>query len=149
MVFAAVVFALIGLAASVVAFLGGQAIIGDGGASCPTRASSARSSARRSYLTGAGVLGLALGALLRSTPAAISTLFGAMFLLEGVAQLLLPAAWRDTVGPVPAVDRGRRVHRGDPAARHASARGPAWRSSSPTSLAVGAAAAWRLKRQDA
>ena len=44
-----------------------------------------------------GVLGLALGALLRSTPAAISTLFGALFLLSGVAQLLLPNAWRDNI----------------------------------------------------
>ncbi len=114
------------------------------------RACRGPSSAPRSYLTGAGLLGLRLGALLRSTPAAISTLFGALFLLGGVAGLLLPDSWRDTVGPYLPSAGGRRLQRGDPAGRQ--------RLSPWAGLAVflrylarrrRGAAAWRLKRQDA
>ncbi|MEU8607662.1 ABC transporter permease [Actinoplanes sp. NPDC048791] len=95
-VFAAVVF-VIGLAASAVAFTGGQALIGDGAASWSDAGVVRAVVGSAVILAGSGVLGLALGALLRSTPAAISTLFGAMFLLSGVAQLLLPESWRDNV----------------------------------------------------
>lgn len=49
------------------------------------------------YLTGIALMGLAFGTLLRSTPAAISTLFGLVFLLPGLGGLLLPASWRDDV----------------------------------------------------
>jgi ABC-2 type transport system permease protein len=97
-VFAAVVFPLM-LVAAFAAFLGGQAIIGDGGASLADPGALRAVVGSAAYVTGAGLLGLALGALLRSTPAAISTFFGVMFLLEGVVQVLLPASWRDTVGP--------------------------------------------------
>lgn len=41
-------------------------------------------------------MGLALGALLRSTAVAISTLF-AFVLLPGLGGLLLPASWKDDV----------------------------------------------------
>ena len=95
-VFAVVVF-VIGLAASAVAFTGGQALIGDGAASWSDAGVVRAVIGSAVILAGSGVLGLALGALLRSTPAAISTLFGAMFLLSGVAQLLLPESWRDNV----------------------------------------------------
>ena len=95
-VFAVVVF-VIGLAASAVAFTGGQALIGDGAASWSDAGVVRAVVGSAVILAGSGVLGLALGALLRSTPAAISTLFGAMFLLSGVAQLLLPDSWRDNV----------------------------------------------------
>ncbi|MDP4500382.1 hypothetical protein [Nonomuraea turcica] len=53
-------------------------------------------------LAGSGVLGVALGGLLRSTPAAITTLFGVMFLLSGVASLLLPASWAEVTQYLPA-----------------------------------------------
>jgi len=97
-VFTGVVFPLM-LVAGLVAFLGGQAIIGDAGASLGDPGAWRAIVGSAAYVTGAGLLGLALGALLRSTPAAISTFFGVMFLLEGVVQLLLPSSWRDTVGP--------------------------------------------------
>jgi ABC-2 type transport system permease protein len=95
-VFAVVVF-VTGLAASAIAFTGGQALIGDGAASWSDTGVVRAVVGSAVILAGSGVLGLALGALLRSTPAAISTLFGAMFLLSGVAQLLLPDSWRDNV----------------------------------------------------
>jgi ABC-type transport system involved in multi-copper enzyme maturation permease subunit len=97
-VFTAVVFPVM-LLAGFAAFLGGQAIIGDGGASLSDPGALRAVVGSAAYVTGAGLLGLGLGALLRSTPAAISTFFGVMFLLEGVVQLLLPSSWRDTVGP--------------------------------------------------
>ncbi|MEU8232652.1 ABC transporter permease [Actinoplanes sp. NPDC048967] len=93
----AVVVLVIGLAASAAAFTGGQALIGDGAASWSDAGVVRAVVGSAVILAGSGVLGLALGALLRSTPAAISTLFGAMFLLSGVAQLLLPESWRDNV----------------------------------------------------
>jgi ABC-type transport system involved in multi-copper enzyme maturation permease subunit len=95
-VFAAVAF-VIGLAASALAFTGGQALIGEGAASWSDAGVARAVIGSAVILAGSGVLGLALGALLRSTPAAISTLFGVMFLLSGIAQLLLPDSWRDDV----------------------------------------------------
>lgn len=146
-VFAAVVFPLM-LVASLVAFLGGQAIIGDGGAALSDPGVFRAVVGSAVYLTGAGLLGLLLGALLRSTPAAISTLFGALFLLEGVVQLLIPDAWRDTIGPyLPSTAGG---------AFSAVTQQPGtlspWAGLAVFAaylVAVGAAAAWRLKRQDA
>jgi ABC-type transport system involved in multi-copper enzyme maturation permease subunit len=48
------------------------------------------------YLTGVGLLGLGLGALLRSTAGAIAVLFGMLFALQLVAGLL-PVTWEDHV----------------------------------------------------
>ena len=48
------------------------------------------------YLTAIGVLGLALGALLRNTAAAISTLFGLLFVLPIIIHFL-PTSFSDTV----------------------------------------------------
>src|SRR6185312_12639021 len=94
-VFAAVAFPLM-LAASFVAFLGGQAIIGDAGASLSDGGALRAVIGSAVVLTGAGLLGLMLGAVFRSTAPAITTLFGGLFLLEGIAGLLLPESWRDT-----------------------------------------------------
>jgi len=49
------------------------------------------------YLTGIAVLGMALGAILRSTAAAITALVALLFVLPGVLFLTLPDAWRDPV----------------------------------------------------
>ena len=95
-VFAAVAF-VTGLAASAIAFSGGQALISNDASAWSDPGVTRAVIGSAVVLAGSGVLGLALGALLRSTPAAISTLFGALFLLSGVAQLLLPDSWRDNV----------------------------------------------------
>ncbi len=50
------------------------------------------------YLTGAGLIGLAAGALVRNTAGAIATVVGALFLVPGVVQLL-PRSWNDTISP--------------------------------------------------
>jgi len=50
------------------------------------------------YLTGAGLIGLAVGALLRNTAAAITTVVGALFVVPGLFQLL-PQSWDDNVAP--------------------------------------------------
>ena len=51
------------------------------------------------YLTGVTVMGLAVGALLRTTPAALSVLFALLFLVPGLGQVLLPASIGDDVLP--------------------------------------------------
>ena len=48
------------------------------------------------YLTGVGLLGLGLGALLRNTAGAISTLFGLLFVVPVVVHFL-PASWNDAI----------------------------------------------------
>lgn len=94
-VFAGVVF-VVSEAASLVAFLGGQAIIGSGGASLTDPGVLRAVVGTGVFLTGAGLLGLALGALLRSTAAAVSTLFAVMFLAPGLATVLVPDSWNLT-----------------------------------------------------
>jgi ABC-type transport system involved in multi-copper enzyme maturation permease subunit len=99
-VFSAVTFVL-ALAAAALAFTGGQALIGDGGASWGDPGVARAVIGTAVVITGSGILGIGLGALLRSTPSAITTLFGVMFLLSGVAGLLLPDSWSDAVQYLP------------------------------------------------
>ena len=146
-VFVGVVFPLM-LAAAFIAFLGGQALIGDGGASLGDPGALRAVIGSAVYVTGAGVLGMALGALLRSTPAAITTFFGVMFLLEGIVQILLPQAWRDDFGPYLPSQAGSAIG--------AVTQQSGWLSPwAGLAVFLGylvvltGAAAWRLKRQDA
>ncbi|HEV2921467.1 MAG TPA: ABC transporter permease, partial [Actinomycetota bacterium] len=99
------------------------------------------------YLSAIGLLGLGLGALLRSTAGAVAGLFGVLFapqLLTG----LLPGAWSDHIYPYLPVPAGVAVTavQPDPASL-----GP-WSGFALFCLYVGivlAAAAWRLGRRDA
>ncbi|UUU29309.1 ABC transporter permease [Streptomyces sp. CA-210063] len=50
------------------------------------------------YLTGAGLIGLAVGVLLRNTAGAITLVVGALFVVPGLIQLL-PSSWNDAIGP--------------------------------------------------
>jgi ABC-2 type transport system permease protein len=146
-VFAAVVFPVM-LLAAFAAFLGGQAVIGDGGASLSDPGALRAVIGSAAYVTGAGLLGLGLGALLRSTAAAISTFFGAMFLLDGVVQLLLPESWRDTLGPYLPSQAGSAI--GAVAERSGSLSPWAGLAVFLGYLVVlTGAAAYRLRRQDA
>jgi ABC-2 type transport system permease protein len=145
-VFIAVVFPIM-LAASFVAFLGGQALIGTGASlSDPGVVGAIIGSA--GYVTGVGVIGLLLGALLRSTPAAVSTLFGVMFLLEGIVQVLLPQSWRDNFGPYLPSAAGSAIGEVTKQAGHLAA-GAGLAVFLGYLIALGMGAAWRLKRQDA
>ncbi|MEU5262153.1 ABC transporter permease [Amycolatopsis sp. NPDC021455] len=99
------------------------------------------------YLGLVGVIGAALGALLRSVAGGISVLVAVMMLIPGLMQLL-PASWQDKIGPYLPSNAGQSMY----ALTHDSA------SLSPTAglvvflgwtvLALGGAA-YRLKRTDA
>jgi hypothetical protein len=146
-VFAGVVFTVT-LASAFVAFLGGQAIIGDGGAALSDPGAVRAVVGAAVYLTGAGLLGLALGGLLRSTAAALSTFFGVMFLLEGIVAILLPDSWQTTVGPYLPAEAGSAI---GAVVQNADTLTP-WAGLAVFVgylVAAGAAAAWRLKRHDA
>jgi ABC-2 type transport system permease protein len=146
-VFTAVVFPLT-LVAAFAAFLGGQAIIGSGGAALSDPGALRAIVGSAVYVTGAGLLGLTLGALLRSTPAAISTFFGVMFLLDGIVQLLLPDSWRDTVAPYLPSQAGSAI---GAVAASADTLAPAAGLAVFLAylVAMAAVAGTRLKRQDA
>lgn len=99
-VFAAVGFVLM-LGTSLVAFLAGQAILSSRGLDSVTLSDPGVFRAvvgAAVYLTGAGLIGLAVGALLRNTAGAITTVVGALFVLPGLIQLL-PVSWSDTISP--------------------------------------------------
>ncbi len=88
----AVLVALVAGAAAVVAFLVGQAVWGGEGASITDDGVPRVLVGTALYLTGVGLLGMALGWLLRSTAGAVATVFGIVFLLP-VLGALLPADW--------------------------------------------------------
>jgi ABC-2 type transport system permease protein len=144
-VFTAVVFT-VALAASAIVFTAGQAIIGDGGASWSDPGVVRAVVGTAGLLAGSGLLGLGLGALMRSTPGAITTLFGVMFLLAMVAALLIPDSWSDAVQYLPS-------EAGNAFTAVTQAEGTL---SPPAGLGVFAgyiaatvgAAAWRIKRSD-
>ncbi|MFB6551669.1 ABC transporter permease [Streptomyces sp. NPDC056405] len=50
------------------------------------------------YLTGAGLIGLAVGVLLRNTAGTITLVVGVLFVAPGLFQLL-PSSWNDAIGP--------------------------------------------------
>ena len=149
----AVVFALttlgLCLPATLAAFLVGQSILSaerlDTSLGDPGVARAVVGSAL--LLSAVGLLGLGLGALLRSTAGAVAALFGLLFgpqLLTG----LLPATWSDTLYRYLPVPAGAAVAnaRPDPAAL-----GP-WSGFALFCLytaVVLALAAWQLRRRDA
>jgi ABC-2 type transport system permease protein len=99
-VFAVSSFVLM-LGAVVAAFLIGQAILSSRGLET---ASLGDADVLRAvigaavYLSGAGLIGLAVGALLRNTAAAISIVVATLFIVPGLFELL-PQSWNDNVAP--------------------------------------------------
>ncbi|CAM5411838.1 ABC transporter permease OS=Streptomyces alboniger OX=132473 GN=CP975_24640 PE=4 SV=1 [Streptomyces alboniger] len=81
------------------AFFAGQAILGSDGASLTDPGVLRAVSGAVVYLTGIGLLGMALGALLRNTAGAVTTLFASNWLLPGLMKVALPHSWNDTIGP--------------------------------------------------
>jgi ABC-2 type transport system permease protein len=146
-VFGGVAFAAT-LVAALVAFLGGQAVLGSDGASLSDPGVFRALVGSAAFLTGAGLLGLALGALLRSTAVALSVFFGTMFLLPGVGMLLLPESWQQNLTPYFPSEAGAAI---------GAVTGQAGQLTPWAGLAVfagylavvGGAAAWRLTRRDA
>lgn len=88
------------LVSALVAFFAGQLLIGTGDIATVSIGDPGVLGAivgTAGYLTGVALIGLAMGTVLRSTAAAISTLFAVIFLLPGLGMLLLPEAIRDSV----------------------------------------------------
>ena len=149
----AIVFALttlvLCLPATLAAFLVGQSILSaehlDISLSDPGVARAVVGSAL--FLSAVGLLGLGLGALLRSTAGAVAGLFGLVFgpqLLAG----LLPAAWSDRIYPYLPVPAGAAVANVQP---DSVALAP-WAGFGLFCLytaVVLALAAWQLRRRDA
>lgn len=100
LLFAVVTFVLMA-AAMVVTFFGGAAVLSTQGISVSLGDPGALRAliGATFYLTGAGVLGVALGFILRNTAAAITTLAGIFFLLPAVAGLVLTGDLGDSVTP--------------------------------------------------
>ena len=149
----AVVFGLTTLAmylpATLAAFLVGQSILSDKRLDVPLGHPGVARAVLGSalYLAAIGLLGLGLGALLRSTAGAVTTLLGLLFgpqLLTG----LLPSAWSDRIYPYLPVPAGAAVAnvRPDPLAL------APWTGFAVLcgyTAVVLALAAWQLRRRDA
>ena len=146
-VFGTVTYALM-FAAALVSFVAGQAIIGDAGAALSDAGVFRALAGTTAFVTGAGLLGLLLGTVLRSTPGTLSAYFGVMFVLAGVIQLVLSESWRDNLGkylPSAAGDAmGSVVQAADELTPGRGALVFAGYL-----MLLGALAAWRLRRSDA
>ena len=148
-VFATTVF-LTMLAASVTAFLVGQALlIGH----TPT-ATLATPVALRSvigaalYLTVAGITAVALGALLRNTAAAITTFVAVFFVIPPMTNLL-PAEWTDHFVQYLPSNAGSVVIDGTFGVAHPLSPWTGFAVMSGYAIALIGFAAWRLRRADA
>ncbi|MEV4483540.1 ABC transporter permease subunit [Micromonospora coxensis] len=79
-------------------FLGGQAVLGDEGISLGDQGVLRAVLGTAGYLAGVGVLGMALGALLRTTAGALTSLVALLLVLPGVVSLL-PESWSEAISP--------------------------------------------------
>jgi ABC-2 type transport system permease protein len=88
----------------VVTFLGAQAMLSAGGSQTASLGDPGVLRAligAAAYMTGIGVLGIALGMLIRATAPAISILFGGVFLLPALISILLPSSWSEVTKYLP------------------------------------------------
>ncbi|MEU8590063.1 ABC transporter permease [Streptomyces sp. NPDC048664] len=148
LVYTAVTWVLM-TAASLGAFLAGQAALSGHGLSTSLGSPGVLRAVLGAglYLTAVGLLGVAFGALIRSTAGGIATLFGLLLVLPLLAQAL-PSSWLDEVNPYLPNMAGQsvvHVHQ-EP---HTLAPWPGFALFCGYALAVLAAAAVALKRRDA
>ncbi|MEV0003712.1 ABC transporter permease subunit [Micromonospora sp. NPDC050980] len=98
----AVVLAGVSLAvltpAALLTFLGGQAILGDQGISLADAGVPRAVLGTAVYLAAVGVLGAALGALLRTTAGALTSVVALLLVVPGVVSLL-PESWSERISP--------------------------------------------------
>ena len=99
------------------------------------------------YLGLVGVIGVALGALLRSVAGGISVLVASLLLVPGLVALL-PSSWQDNVSPYLPSNAGGSMFALHPDGSSLSAGAGLVVFLCWTVLAL-AGAAWRLKRADA
>lgn len=145
-VFTSVVFT-VSLGASLIAFFAGQAVLGADGVSLSDTGVLGAVIGTAGYLTGAGILGLALGALLRSTAGAVTSVLGLLFVLPGIS-MLLPASWSDNISPYLPSNAGSAFSSVTQAADQLSPATGLAVFTGYLAIAV-TAAAWRLKTRDA
>ena len=148
-VFAGITFVVM-LVASVVSFLLGQSLLSSHhlnvGLSSPGALRSVVGVAL--YVTVAGLIGLALGALLRNTAAAISTFVGVFFVLPPLAQLL-PSSWTSHFVQYLPSNAGSAIYGGGRDVAHALSPWAGFGVMCAYAAVVVGFAAWRLKRVDA
>jgi ABC-2 type transport system permease protein len=108
-VYAAVTMTLM-LAASLIAFFGSQPILRQHHVqtsfSSPHVARCVIGAAL--FMTAAGLLGVALGALVRNTAGGIATFAGVMFVLPGITAIL-PNSWGDSISPYLPLNAGTSI----------------------------------------
>jgi ABC-2 type transport system permease protein len=100
----------VGLVASFVAYLVGQALLSG---SAPTSSLGDPHVLRAVvggglYVAALGLLGLGLGAVIRASAGAISALFGLLF-VPPIITALLPQSWQDTINPYLPFNAGHQV----------------------------------------
>jgi len=92
--------AVVMVIASIAAFLLGQLILGDGKNTTLAADGVLRAVLGSGlYLAGIGVLGIAIGAMLRNTAGAIAVVVATLLIIPGLASLVLPTSWSDNVLP--------------------------------------------------
>jgi ABC-2 type transport system permease protein len=148
-VFAAIGFVLMFLASLVSFFIGQSVLSGhDIGASI-TDPTSLRSIAGAAlYVTVAGLIGLALGTLLRNTAAAISTFVGVFFVLPPLTQLL-PSSWSTHFVQYLPSNAGEAIYDGTQNLDNALSPGAGLAVLAAYAAVLVGAAAWRMKTTDA
>jgi hypothetical protein len=148
-VFAGVVFALT-LVTSFVSFFLGQALL----SSHHLNASISAPGALRSvigaalYVTVAGMIGMALGALLRNTAAGISTFVAAFFVIPPLTDLL-PASWSSHFAQYLPSDAGGVLFGGGRGLANPLAPWTGFGVLCAYAVVLITLAAWRLRRADA
>jgi len=91
---------VVSVPATLIAFLAGQAILGQGANVSLGDPGVARAVFGTGvYLAAVALLGLALGALLRHATGAVGALFVVLLLAPGLLGLVLPQSWEDTLLP--------------------------------------------------
>lgn len=113
-VYAAVILS-IGVVSSFLAFLGGQALLGSHGVSLSYPGALRAVFGVAMYLTVVGLLGLALGFLVRSTAGGITALFAILLVLPPLVSAL-PSSWARTISPYLPSNAGQAIF----AVRHGS-----------------------------
>jgi len=148
-VFAGTIFA-VSLAASVISFFLGQALLSTHHLNVAITAPGALRSVIGAalYVTVAGLIGVALGALFRNTAAAISTFAGVFFVIPPLATLL-PASVSNHVVPYLPSNAGDVLWGGAYGVHNALSPWTGFALLCGYAVVLIGAAAWRLRRADA
>jgi ABC-2 type transport system permease protein len=145
-VFAVVTFVL-SLVSTLVAFLGGQAILGSHGVSLGSPGALRAVFGVALYLTIVGMLGLALGFLIRTTAGGIVALVSLLLVIPGIVGAL-PSSWQATIVPYLPSQAGQALF----TTHHEQYMMHPWPGFAlfcGYAVVAMAAAAWSLRRRDA